>query len=980
MTGKNVLEPTGPEGHSPNHPRFLETLLDTIPNPVFYKDANGVYQGCNEAFACQILGLPMEKIVGRSLCDLPGTVPAELAELYHQQDIKLIRASGTQFYEAKVKCADGVIRDFLFNKATFNNASGEVAGMIGIMVDITERKRTEERFVIAAGVASDLIYEWNVSDDSLEWFGDIDSMLGYDFGELSGTIEAWVARIHPEDRERLQNAVKHHKESTDPIYEEYRIQRKDGTWLYWIDRATPVLDNEGRPYKWIGVCSDISERKRAETALKESQEKWRSLVENSPDIILNVDRQGTILLINHTVEGIAREEAIGTKLYKYLPPDDHERVKNTLEKVFCTGVAGRYESTGVGPQGSMVYYESRIEPVRYEGAVVTVNLIATDITKRKQAEASLRESEERYRSLIQNLPIGLYRNTPGLQGRFIMANPCIARMFGYDSVEEFLGISVADLYLSPDERKPFSRRLLAEGEVVAQELRLRKKDGTPLWGAITARVVRDPSGKVAYYDGLIEDISERKRVEEELRRYRENLEDLVAERTRELELSNEQLRKENVERMQAETALLESEERFRALTESTSDWIWELDVDAVYTYASPKVRELLGYDPEEVVGKTPFDLMCPEEANHIRAEFGPIAESQRAFAGLENKNRHKDGRIVVLETSGVPIFDGDGIFRGYRGIDRDITERKRTEHKIRKLNDRLELKVKERTAELEKAYNELKELDRLKDSFLSIISHELRTPLTSIRSFSEILLLYDDEKKETQREFLEIINSESQRLTRLVNDVLDLSKIEANCMVYHDDFVSLDEIIRDGIKAQQQLLQEKSLHLAMDLPPGLPTVFADRDRILQVVTNLMSNAIKFSSKGGTIQIRVETFRGRRTEDRSEWVRVSVSDEGIGIHEKDFKNIFNKFHQVATDALKDRPKGTGLGLPICKEIISHYQGNVFVESEEGKGSTFFFTLPVAKKTSDSPPKLLPVHDLVHPETEVESGWVKPNPSS
>ena len=844
MTGKTFLESGGSGSLFQNHLHFLETLLNTIPNPVFYKDANGVYQGCNKAFAEQILGMPKEEIVGRSLFDLPNAIPAKLADLYHKQDIKLMRASGTQFYEAKVQCADGVRRDFLFNKATFNDASGRVAGMIGIMVDITgrkkaeeelrdseahfrtlienstetvvilnedgtirystpandralgwapedvigvefhenvhpddverlfatfgslmgtpggvvseivrcrhkdgswrtiealgknllhdpningivvnyhditERRQAEERFMLAARVASDLIYEWTLSDDSLEWFGDIDKMLGFEPGAFPRTLEAWVNRIHPEDRKRLRDSVKRHTESTDPIHEEYRIQRKDGTWLYWIDRATPVLDNEGRPYKWIGVCSDITERKQ---------------------------------------------------------------------------------------------------------------------------------------------------------------------------------------------------------------------------------------------------------VEEELRAYREQLEELVTERTRKWESSNEKLRKEISERIHAEKALQESEERFRVLTESTSDWIWEVDVNAVYTYASPKVRDLLGYDPEEVVGKTPFDLMCPEEAERVLAEFGSIVESQRAFAGLENKNRHKDGRIVILETSGVPIFDTEGTFQGYRGIDRDITERKLIEDRVRKLNEQLEQKVKERTAELEKAYNELKELDKMKDSFLSVISHEFRTPLTSIQSFSEILLHYDNEEKETQREFLEIINSESQRLTRLVNDVLDLSKIEANCMVYIDDFISLEEVIRDVVKAQYQLLQAKSLHLSLDLPSTLPTVFVDRDRINQVVSNLLGNAIKFSLQGGTIGIRAETFRGRRMGDRSEWIRVSISDKGIGLDKKDFKNIFNKFHQVSSDALKERPKGTGLGLPICKEIITHYQGNIFVESEKGKGSTFFFTLPAAKKTAPSSKEVLPASDPVDPQT-------------
>jgi signal transduction histidine kinase len=135
----------------------------------------------------------------------------------------------------------------------------------------------------------------------------------------------------------------------------------------------------------------------------------------------------------------------------------------------------------------------------------------------------------------------------------------------------------------------------------------------------------------------------------------------------------------------------------------------------------------------------------------------------------------------------------------------------------------------------------------------------------------------------------------------------------------------------------------------VDIPRDLPEVFADQDRIQQVIMNLLSNAIKFSSQGGEIQIRAEAFEGKRAGDTSEWIKVSISDQGIGIDEKDFKTIFDKFGQVVTDTLNDKPKGTGLGLPICKEILTHYGGNIWVESKKGKGSTFYFTLPRAVRS-------------------------------
>lgn len=271
--------------------------------------------------------------------------------------------------------------------------------------------------------------------------------------------------------------------------------------------------------------------------------------------------------------------------------------------------------------------------------------------------------------------------------------------------------------------------------------------------------------------------------------------------------------------------------------------------------------------------------------------------------------------------------------------------------KIREHQKELEAKVEERTAELqrakenlEKAYLDLKELDRMKDSFLSSVSHELRTPLTSIRSFSEILLQYEDTDPKTQREFIGIINTESERLTRLINDVLDLSRIEARRMVWHDDLMSVREIVEDVARVHQGLLAEKNLTLSLEIAPDLPYVFADKDRIQQVLTNLLGNAIKFSSSGGRIAIRAESFMSKRFGENTPWVKVCVSDQGVGIDPKDHEFIFDKFSQIAGDTLSDRPKGTGLGLPICREIVSHYGGNIWVESEKGKGANFYFTLP------------------------------------
>jgi signal transduction histidine kinase len=310
------------------------------------------------------------------------------------------------------------------------------------------------------------------------------------------------------------------------------------------------------------------------------------------------------------------------------------------------------------------------------------------------------------------------------------------------------------------------------------------------------------------------------------------------------------------------------------------------------------------------------------------------------------RDSESGGGIPILMMTG--LEDEKSVNRAYEVGATDFTS-KPLNWVILPYRIRYLLRANRAIAELSQAYEELKSLDKAKDTFLSSVSHELRTPLTSIRSFSEILLTYDDANPKERKEFLEIIRSESERLTRLIDNVLDIAKIESQKMIWHDDLFLLEDVVRDVIRAQGPLLEEKGIRLQTTIPPGLPPYYADRDRIQQVVTNLLNNAINFSQEGGTIRIWAEPLEGRRSGETSSWIKVAISDQGVGIDEKDFEVIFDRLSQVCGDAMTDKPKGTGLGLPICKEIVVHYGGNIWLESRIGEGSTFFFTLPEATES-------------------------------
>ncbi|MBI5017740.1 MAG: GAF domain-containing protein [Deltaproteobacteria bacterium] len=250
----------------------------------------------------------------------------------------------------------------------------------------------------------------------------------------------------------------------------------------------------------------------------------------------------------------------------------------------------------------------------------------------------------------------------------------------------------------------------------------------------------------------------------------------------------------------------------------------------------------------------------------------------------------------------------------------------------------MEAKVRRRTAELEQANERLRELDRLKSDFLSTVSHELRTPLTSIRSFSEILLRYDVTDLEKRRKFIQIIHDEAERLTRMINQLLDLSKIEAGRMEFHIEAVDLGRAFAQALDLARPLFTGKDASAGAEVEAGLPPALADRDRLQQVLANLLSNAAKFSPPCGEVRLLA-----RR---RGAFAVVTVADEGPGIPRERLGEVFERYIQIR-DPGKDHPLGTGLGLTICREIVERLGGQIWVESEEGRGTTFCFTLPLGE---------------------------------
>ncbi|MDP2030874.1 MAG: EAL domain-containing protein [Thiobacillus sp.] len=362
-------------------------------------------------------------------------------------------------------------------------------------------------------------------------------------------------------------------------------------------------------------------------------------------------------------------------------------------------------------------------------------------------------------------------------------------------------------------------------------------------------------------------------------------------------------------------ALQLSEARFRAMLENTSDWIWEVDATSVYTFSSNKVLDLLGYTPEEVLGRTPFDFMPAQEARHIASTFRDIAESKRPFSGLENTNLHKDGHEVILETSGVPIYDSERRYLGYRGIDRDITTRKRVD------------------ASLTKAKKAAEAANHAKSLFLSSMSHELRTPLNVILGHAQLIEMQGGLPEDLTISAHEIIQA-GNNLLALMKDVFDLAGIESGNLKMQIEPIALAGVLQEcvALNAQAAKLRKVPLNCATDCDHCCVT--ADRHRLLQVLNQLMSNAVKFNQEGGLVTLSCNSQNGR--------IKISVTDTGSGIPPTDQAQLFVPFNRLGIE--KGPIEGAGVGLAIAQRLTEEMSGSIGLDSTPGQGSTFWIELP------------------------------------
>jgi PAS domain S-box-containing protein len=406
------------------------------------------------------------------------------------------------------------------------------------------------------------------------------------------------------------------------------------------------------------------------------------------------------------------------------------------------------------------------------------------------------------------------------------------------------------------------------------------------------------------------------------------------ERNRQLVSQTTQLEQALEERRRAEEAVLQ----LAAIVEHSDDAIAGTELGGLIVSWNPAAERLFGYTAAEMIGRPVAMLVPPERMDELHDVAGHVNRGESVEDHV-TRGRRKDGSEVDVSLTVSPIRDADRNVTGTAVIARDITQSKRQQSQLQNLlaNERIARAEAESAQRALAEQNErLRELDRLKDEFISLVSHELRTPLTSIRGYLELLLDGGaGELSEEQERFLAVVDRNSKRLMHLVGDLLFLAQIEAGKLALELAEVDLEEVVTESVETAKPLADEKGITLKASLDP-LPSMIGDRSRLAQVLDNLVSNALKFTSTGGSVSVRVASVDSEAV--------IEVEDNGMGIAAEEQKQLFDRFFR-STEATERAIPGTGLGLTIAKAIVERHEGSIEVESVAGKGTTMRVRLPV-----------------------------------
>jgi len=1022
--------------------RRYATLAQASPVGIFRKDASGMVVYANHRLG-EMTGLSYAD--GQSESWLKAIHP-DWRDRF-RVDWQQLPENDRLAVETCLLHTDGSIRWVYCQVLAEHDAAGSLVGYVGTVTDITQLKQVEASLTEAQRLAHIGNWAFDLQTEEITWSEELYRMFGLDPAQPVPPYADYLQKIHPDDRPRLLQCIEQAILQGSPYQIDYQAILPDGSIRYHEGRGEIIRNAQGQVVRLYGTALDITDRKRAEAQVRQSEAKQTALISALPDLIMRVSDDGVYLdfFSTSTFKVLGDQESlIGTRVEETLPPELVQQRMNAVHRalqtrelqvyeqelwvegevqteecrvVVCgdnevlvivrdvtdrkkfeaalqasearrqlaldltetgswefevaTGDAiwsdSHYRLMGLEPGAWPSNYQTwrqRVHPedldrteqaftqaletqsplnLEYRiiypdgtlrwvltkghglynqtGQAVRMVGVMIDVTERKNAEAALREREQLVISLLNNLPhIAWLKDS---NGRFLAVNEPFGQACGY-SPPQIVGLSDLDIW--PRDLAEAYRQ--DDREVMAS--RRRKQVEEPLitateeekWIETVKTPMFNDQGEVTGTVGISIDITQRKRNEQILKHLNEELELRVQERTQELE---------------------ESRSMLRLVLDTIPQRVFWKDRDSRFLGCNPAFAQTYQLTPEQIIGKIDPELPGDEPVQQYRSQDIGVMETQVSMLNLEELFKSPNGEQVWIRTSKIPLTNHQGDVIGVLGCYEDITDRKQAEAALRQLNLELEDRVEQRTAEWKAAKEAAETANRAKSIFLANMSHELRTPLNGILGFSQ-LLGRDPSLNSEQKNQVGIINRSGEHLLNLINSILEMSKIEAGRMNFVPNYFDL-YILLDRLEEMFSLAAiEKDLQFIVDLDPTVPRyVETDENKLRQVLINLLGNAIKFTQTGQVI-LRISSQDAEViTRPMPLILQFELEDSGTGIAPDELDSLFepfiqSKYHQTSQE-------GTGLGLPISRQFVQLMGGTLTVESTEGVGSIFAFTIPV-----------------------------------
>ncbi len=853
---------------------FSENLLQTANTIIVGLDINGRVSLLNGAGE-KITGYKIEEIKGLDWFEV--LVPKDrFPEVWKTFD-KITTGTEVKNFENPIITKSGEERYILWqNNMMFEH--GKMTGTLSFGIDITKRKALEEEakssytlLNIAGRTAKFGGWSVELPSNKLTWSDEVALIHEMPIGH-SPAVEDGIRFYAPEYRERIKELYMNCVNDGFPFDEEMQIITAKGNriWVRAIGEAERNTD--GEIIKVYGGFQDISEQKLAEEELRNSENKFRSLFNDSPSILFLIQEDGKFYDANKAATdryGFTHEE------FKLLTPMDitlsenknkaSDKISNALRE------ESHFEWTHCTKEGANFPVEIFTKPIKLNNKPF-VFVEVRDITKRKQAEENLKISEEKFRKAFLSNP-GIASISTINEGKFIDVNDNFCKATGWKR-EEVIGKTSKELnlYENNQDRDNITLFVWNTGFINNFELKIRTKSGE-IKDALFAAEKIVMNNEECMLSQII-DITERKKME---------------------------------------MALKENEELYHSLFEKNTAVKLLIDPkDGTIVDANSAASEYYGY-PHDKLTKMRISDINTLTAAELAEEMQKVLLEKKSYFNFKHKLFNGSIRDVEVYSSPIHI-KGRTLLQS---IVHDITERKRTEELLKK------------------SENNLREINAAKDKFFNIIAHDLRSPFSSILGFSSLL----DEQMETKNyegieEYASYIHKSATHAMSLLENLLNWSRSQTGKMEFKPEYIDLKELLDEALLSLNDVSVQKTISIKTKTDKNVP-VIADRTMTGIILRNLISNAIKFSHPGGEIFVSAEQSPNE--------ILVSVKDGGVGITRENMTKLF-RIDTNHTTLGTNREKGTGLGLLLCKEFIEKHGGKIWVESEEGKGSTFYFTLP------------------------------------